>query len=124
MTAAFKSREIADLYKIFENAVTAKDVDGLLSKFYSAGVAFAGTGLPLTQGPEVKNILAGLCGAAKTVRVEQLQTLVVEPDKVLVDFGIVHVQAVNGEKITDRSTCVFHKGPDGWRCVADVFIRE
>lgn len=124
MTTPFKSEEIAALYRTFEDAVARKDVAGLLTTFYSPEVAFAGTGLPLSQGPMVKDILAALCGAATSVRVEQLQSLVVEPGKVMVDFGIVHVKAVDGSAIKDRSTCVFHRGPDGWRCVADVFIRD
>jgi len=124
MTYEIKSGEIADLYKIFEDAVAKSDVDRLLSEFYTPDVAFAGTGLPLSQGSVVKDVLGGLTGAAESVRVEQLQTVIVEPEKVLVDFAIVHVQGVDGTAISDRSTCVFHNGPNGWRCVADVFIRD
>jgi ketosteroid isomerase-like protein len=124
MSDPFKSEDIASLYRTFEIAVGKKDVDSLLAKFYAPDVAFAGTGLPLTQGAAVKNVLAGLCGVARSVRVEQLQTLVAEPGKVLVDFAVVHVEAIDGSKVKDRSTCVFKKGPDGWRCIADVFIRD
>lgn len=124
MSDPFKSEEIASLYRTFELAVGKKDVDSLLTKFYAPGVAFAGTGLPLTQGAAVKHVLAGLCGAAGSVRVEQLQTLIAEPGKVLVDFAIVHVEAVDGSKVKDRSTCVFQNGPAGWRCIADVFVRD
>ena len=119
-----KSDEIANLYRIFEKAVAGNDIDRLLSEFYSPDVAFVGTGLPLSQGPVVKNILRGLCGAVESVRVEQLQTTIVEPQKVLIDFAIVHAKGVDGTVTEDRSTCVFYNGPNGWRCVADIFIRD
>ncbi|MCY3751323.1 MAG: hypothetical protein OXS28_17440 [Gammaproteobacteria bacterium] len=119
-----KSDDIANLYKIFEETVAGNDVDRLLAEFYSPDVTFVGTGLPLSQGPVVKDILGGLCGAVKSVRVEQLQTIIVEPSKVLIDFAIVHAKGADGTTTEDRSTCVFYNGPNGWRCVADIFIRD
>lgn len=119
-----KSGEIADLYRIFEEAVAGNDIDRLLSEFYTPDVAFVGTGLPLSQGPVVKNILGGLCGAVESVWVEQIQTIIVEPQKVLIDFAIVHAKGADGATTEDRSTCIFHNGPNGWRCVADIFIRD
>jgi ketosteroid isomerase-like protein len=110
MSESFKSADVASLYRAFEAAVGRKDVEGLLANFYLPGVVFVGTGLPLTQGEGVKH--------------EQLQTLVAETGKVLVDFSIVHVETVDGGKLQDRSTCVFQKGAEGWRCIADVFIRD
>lgn len=78
----YKSSEIANLYRIFEEAFAGNDIDRLLAEFYTPDVAFVGTGLPLSQGLAVKDILGGLCGAAENVRVEQIQTVVVEPQKV------------------------------------------
>jgi len=124
MTTPEKSEEINELYRIFEDAVAKNDVDKLLAQFYTPEVAFVGTGLPLSQGEVVKDILGGLCGAAESVRVEQLQSLTVEPGKVIIDFAIVHVNGSDGSEFSDRSTCIFHKGADGWRCVADVFVRD
>ena len=124
MTNLYRSNEIADLYTIFENAVAESDVDVLLSKFYTPDVIFAGTDLPLSQGQVVNNVLKGLCGAVESASVEQLQTLVVEPGKVMIDFAIIHAQGKDGTAIKDRSTCVFQNGPHGWRCVADIFIRD
>ena len=120
----YKSSEIANLYRIFEEAVVGNDIDRLLAEFYTPDVAFVGTGLPLSQGPVVKDILGGLCGAVENVRVEQLWTVVVEPSKVLIDFAIVHAKGADGTVTEDRSTCVSHKEPDGWRCVADIIIRD
>ena len=119
-----KSEDIANLYRIFEKAVAGNDIDRLFTEFYALDVAFIGTGLPLSQGPVVKDILGGLCDAVENVRVEQLQTVVVEPQKVLIDFAIVHAKGVDGTITEERSTCVFHKKPDGWRCVADIIIRD
>lgn len=124
MIDTFKSDEIADLYLAFEDAVAKNNVDLLLSEFYTPDVAFAGTELPLSQGPAVKDILGGLCGAVKSVSVEQLQTLIVEPGKVMVDFAVVRGMGVDGTTFNDRSTCVFHYTPSGWRCIADIFIRD
>ena len=124
MSGAYKSQAIDALYRVFEAAVAANDIDGLLSSFYDPQVALAGTGLPLSQGPIVRDILVGLCGAAASVKVEQVQTIIVEEGKALVDFALVHVTTHDGSSLTDRSTCVFKMTRDGWRCVADVFIRD
>lgn len=124
MSEVYKSQEIDALYRVFEKAVVANDIGALLSSFYDPQVALAGTGLPLSQGPIVSEILGGLCAAAVTVKVEQLQTVNVEEGKVLVDFALVHVTTQDGSSLTDRSTCVFKKTAEGWRCVADVFIRD
>ena len=124
MIDKFKSDEIAKLYRIFEAAVAGNDIERLLSEFYIPDAAFIGTGLPLSQGPVVKDILGGLCGAVQSVNVEQLQTIIVEPQKVLIDFAIVHSEGADGNATTDHSTCIFHNGPNGWRCVADIFIRD
>ncbi len=124
MTDNFKSSEIAELYAIFENGVAENDIEMLLSKFYSSDVAFVGTGLPLTQGKVVADVLGGLCNAVDTVSVEQLKTLIVEPDKVMIDFAVINGQGKDGTAVSDRSTCVFHKRAEGWRCVADIFVRD
>ncbi|MEN9923891.1 MAG: SnoaL-like domain [Pseudomonadota bacterium] len=119
-----RSQQIDALYRVFEKAVETNDVAGLLSNFYDKDVVFLGTGLPLSQGPIVSTILEGLCGAAARVKVEQLQTLVIEDGKAMVDFALVHVTTADGSSLTDRSTCVFKKTDNGWRCVADAFIRD
>lgn len=124
MTEVYRSKEINDLYGVFERAVGANDIAALLSDFYVPQVIFLGTGLPLSQGPIVSDILGGLCGAAASVKVEQLQTLVIDEGKALIDFALVHVTTADGSSLTDRSTCVFKKTESGWRCVADVFIRD
>ena len=124
MEGANRSLEIAERYAVFEEAVGKNDLDCLLSEFYSEDVVFLGTGIPLSQGTSVKEILGGLCGAAMSVRVEQLATLEVDPGKVLIDFAIVHVDTTDGTSSRDRSTCVFHKRENGWRCVTDVVVRE
>ena len=100
------------------------DINRLLSDFYTPDVAFVGTGLPLSQGEVVKDILGGLCAAVESLNVEQLQTIIVEPDKVLVDFAIVHAKNKDGSISTDHSTCVFKKGTNGWRCITDVIVRQ
>lgn len=124
MTEVYRSKEINDLYRVFEQAVGANDIAGLLSEFYVPQVIFLGTGLPLSQGPIVSDILGGLCSAAKSVTVKQLQTMVVDDGKTLVDFALVHVTTADGSSLTDRSTCVFKNTESGWRCIADVFIRD
>jgi ketosteroid isomerase-like protein len=124
MTNEYKSDDIAALYKVFEDAVTVSNVEQLLAGFYTQDVAFVGTGLPLSQGPEVKDILSGLCAAVRSVRVEQLQTIVVEPQKVLIDFAIVHAENEDGTSSVDHSTCVFHYSENGWRCITDVIVRQ
>ena len=68
--------------------------------------------------------LVGLCGAVQSVNIEQLQTIIVEPQKVLIDFAIARSEGTDGNATTGHGTCVFHNGLDGWRCVADIFIRD
>ena len=124
MSENYKSKDIANLYRVFEEAVTGSDVGRLLEEFYTEDVAFVGTGLPLSRGAVVKDILGGLCGVVESVRVEQLQTIVVEADKVLIDFALVHAKDADDNETVDHSTCVFQKGANGWRCITDVFVRQ
>lgn len=112
--------ELRKGYDIFEACCNERDSERMVREFFTPGVLFGATGIPLARGAgEIFPVVSGLVDAVNKVQIRIVEIRVDDTGELAYAIVDVDIELPDGGNRVDRALCVWRRGPSGWRVDTD-----